>query len=76
MSDWYSMSDEDKQKAVDSLGLLLMLTIAVLLACVAVGMMFGAAWGFAAAAAFAVFEYVIARRNIKRSRRKKADDDE
>ena len=75
MADWYSMSEDEKQDIVNTFGLLLMLTIAVILACIAIGMMFGVAWGFVAAAAFAAFEFFATRHNIKK-KQKKANDDE
>ena len=59
------MIDEDKRESLGC-ALLSMITVAMILSAVAIGMFFGARWGVALLAAFAFAMFIGTRRNIRK----------
>ena len=69
------MSTEREKENAQLVVLFAMMVVAVVLVAVAVGMFFGAQWGVALVALFAVAQFLVARHNVRKERREKAGSD-
>ena len=70
------MEEKEKKELAQGCLLVCLLTVAVIVTAVCVGMFFGAQWGVLVVAVFAVFEFFFTRRNIKKERRSEHGEEE
>ena len=70
------MDEKQKKDLAQGCLLVCLLTVAVIVTAVCVGMFFGAQWGVLVVAVFAVFEFFFVRRNVKKERSEEHGEEE